>query len=121
MTLSILLSQLTLQAPSVIVHLPTQLDADADFIIPKPPVPNVLPCSTQPHATPERLRLLLLSLQVNLSILYAALSPPSRIVDPDENWDTQRWSGAQCFVLLVVGGVFFALRDIVICHSCGIC
>jgi hypothetical protein len=28
---------------------------------------------------------------VNLSILYAALSPPSRIVDLDENWDTQRW------------------------------
>ena len=28
--------------------------------------------------------------QVNLSILYAALSPPSRIVDPDVHWDTQR-------------------------------
>ncbi len=30
-------------------------------------------------------------MQVNLSILYAALSPPARIVDVDENWDTQRY------------------------------
>jgi len=29
--------------------------------------------------------------QVNLSILYSALSPPARILDPDENWDTQRY------------------------------
>jgi hypothetical protein len=36
------------QAPSVALHLPTQLDADADFVIPKPPVPNVRPCPLHP-------------------------------------------------------------------------
>ncbi len=32
---------LIVQAPSVAFHLPTQLDAEADFVIPKPPVANV--------------------------------------------------------------------------------
>ena len=64
-----------LQAPSVTFHLPTQLDAEADFVIPKPPVPNVpLPFSLKVS--------LLFSIPVLSLLLFPSFSRTGEPIHP---------------------------------------